>query len=458
MNSRPPLQPPLKRPAAAQRRPYRWILVATAAGSIIGIIGLSRFLPSHAPTQETTEAPVASSADDSGPVVQEPAEAVSDSRTAGVEPDAATDTGRNADTPTRDPDEPIPAEVRQLMSRLATLLVSLKGKSEAARPETLEAWKAGLRDLTAMGAAGIPAILQFMSEGTDAVFSREERAQLGQWSARTGMIQALRQIGGPEAVAAMSQILDKPQTYQEVALLAQSLEDAEPGQHRDQALAIARARLAVATSAPATSGAADVAPLFEVLGSYGKPETAQDLEAAAGHWKYYAMSALAQLPEGAGVPSLIRLAEPNSPGGNRLQALQVLTELAPANEAAREFLIAQASSGGIPAEYWSYLKQPLSGNQYFVADGVLTQYPPVANWADLQTIHINAGNQTLYSIPSSASQTPEGIQRQLAFIDQLSGFAQGPAAQTSLKQSRQVLELRMQRAVAGQPAFTTENP
>jgi hypothetical protein len=97
-------------------------------------------------------------------------------------------------------------------------------------------------------------------------------------------------------------------------------------------------------------------------------------------------------------------------------------------------------------------------SEILVADAVLTQYPPVSNWADLQTIHINAGNQTLYSIPSSASQTPEGIQRQLALIDQLSGFAQGAAAQTSLKQSRQVLELRMQRAIAGQPAFTTENP
>ena len=170
------------------------------------------------------------------------------------------------------------------------------------------------------------------------------------------------------------------------------------------------------------------------------------------------MSALAKLPDGAGVASLIRFAEPNSPGGNRLQALETLTELAPSNEAARDFLIAQAGSGGIPADYWSYLKQPLAGNQYFVADAVLTQYPPVSNWADLQTIHINSGNQTLYSIPSSASQTPDGIQRQLALIDQLSGFAQGAAAQTSLKQSRQILELRMQRAVAGQPAFTTENP
>ena len=439
----------------ADRRAFRWIVVATAAGSVIGIIGLTRFLSLSAPTKGPSEILVASADEEQGPAVPIQSEAESNPSTVKADPSPAANAGVVSAPEGR---AAVPAEVQQLMARLTALLGSLKGKNDAIRPEALEAWKTGLRDLAAMGTIGIPAILQFMGDGTDVLFSRELRADLGQWSARTGMIQALRQIGGPESIAAMSQILDKPQTYQELALLAQSLEEANPGQHRDQTIAVARAQLATAIAAPASSGSPDIAPLFEVLGAYGNTDSAQDLEAAAGHWRYYAMSALAQLPEGAGVPSLIRLAEPNSPGGNRLQALQVLTELAPSNEAARDFLIAQAGSGGIPADYWSYLKQPLAGNQYFVADAVLTQYPPVSNWADLQTIHINAGNQTLYSIPSSASQTPEGIQRQLALIDQLSGFAQGAAAQTSLKQSRQVLELRMQRAIAGQPAFTTENP
>jgi hypothetical protein len=439
----------------AHRRPVRGIIVATAAGTVIGILGLTRFLTPHPPSADPSEILVASADQEQSPAVPIQSEAESAASTVEADPSPAATAGAISDPEARTAD---PAEVQQLMARLTALIGSLKGKNDAIQPEVLEAWKTGLRDLAAMGAAGIPAILQFMTDGTDVLFSRELRTELGQWSARTGMIQALRQIGGPEAIAAMSQILDKPQTYQELALLAQSLEEANPGQYRDQAIAVARAQLATAIAAPANSGSPDIAPLFEVLGAYGNTDSAQDIEAAAGHWKYYAMSALAQLPEGAGVPSLIRLAEPNSPGGNRLQALQVLTELAPSNEAARDFLIAQAGSGGIPADYWSYLKQPLAGNQYFVADAVLTQYPPVSNWADLQTIHINAGNQTLYSIPSSASQTPEGIQRQLALIDQLSGFAQGAAAQRSLKQSRQVLELRMQRAVAGQPAFTTENP
>ena len=455
MNSRPKPQSHQPRQPDTQQRGYRWVVMATIISSVIGILGVTRFLVSPAPTSIPSEITDSSADDVQSPPLPGPPETESNASTLETDPNPALGISQVSEPAAH---KPVPAEVQQVMARLTALLGSLTGKNDAVRPEALEAWKSGLRDLAAMGAAGIPAILQFMSDGTDVLFSRELRTELGQWSARTGMIQALRQIGGPEAIAAMSQILDKPQTYQELALLAQSLEEADPGQYRDQAIAAARAQLATAIAAPTSSGSPDIAPLFEVLGSYGNPDTGQDLEAAAGRWRYYAMSALAKLPDGAGVASLIRFAEPNAPGGNRLQALETLTELAPSNEAARDFLIAQAGNGGIPSGYWSYLKQPLAGNQYFVTDAILTQYPPVANWADLQTIHINAGNQTLYSIPSSASQTPEGIQRQLALIDQLSGFAQSTAAQTSLKEARQVLELRMQRAVAGPPAVITDNP
>jgi hypothetical protein len=106
----------------------------------------------------------------------------------------------------------------------------------------------------------------------------------------------------------------------------------------------------------------------------------------------------------------------------------------------------------------AYLRQPLSGNRYFVADAVLTEYPPVADWTEIQTLHIRTGNQTLHSIPGDASRSPEGIQRHLDLIDQLLGSAQSPLARSSLRSARQVLEERMQRAVAGQPAFLSENP
>ena len=436
--------------------PVRWLVLVTAAGTVMGLITLNRTLPARTPSAETVEIPVESIAETQSP---------SASAVSGTEGQAQTlNPGESGEPRPEDSlsapgdREAISAAAHEKVARLASLM-ALMGKPDGdLPPETLEAWKSGLQDLAGMGASAIPAILQFLGRGTDVAFKSELRDDLGHNSARTGLLNVLRSIGGPEAAAAMSQVLNQTQSYHEVALLAQGLEESAPGEHRDQALAIARQHLAAANTGTVKPGTADLAPLFEVLGTYGTPETAQDLEAAAGRWKYYAMSALAKLPDGAGVPSLIRLAEPGSPGGNRLQALQVLTELAPGNEGAREFLIAQAGRGEIPPEYWSYLKQPLAGNQYFVADAVLTQFPPVSNWADLQTIHINSGNQTLYSIPSSASQTPEGIQRQLALIDQLAGSARIPAAQNTLQQARQTLELRLQRATAGQTPFTTENP
>lgn len=442
-------------PPEPHRPRYRWILLITAAGTLVGLIGWARFAAPRSVPETATEPPGAAVGEATADSRRETPEAAGDAPEPVVDGSPAE---RASSTATPSPGEPIPEEVQKLLDRVVSVMDLLGKTGEPIAPETVESWKNGLRELTALGKSGIPGILRFFTEGRDVPFSQELRAELGHASARTGLIGVLRQIGGAESISAMSQILDNTRSHQELAMLAQSLEEADPGQHREQALAAARAQLAAANSGSASATGADIAPLFEVLGSYGHEETVQDLEAAAGKWKYYATSALGRLPEGAGVPSLIRLAEPNSPGGNRLQALQVLTELAPTHEAAKDFLISQASSGGIPSEYWSYLKQPLAGNQYFVADAILTQYPPVSNWAEIQTVHIQAGNQTLYSIPSSASQTPEGIQRHLSLIDQLTGFAQSPAAQSSLRQARQILELRMQRATAGQPAFSTENP
>lgn len=435
---------------APRPRPLR-IFIATAAGTVVGLVGLTRLSTTEAPARATHPVPEAAAADHSAA----PEDALADLSREAEEPATPRDeTSSNAEAP-------LSEELQASMTRLASALALLTdGGTAGARTTAIREWKSGLQGLGALGSQGIPAILRFLAEGTDLHFGPELRAELGHTSARTGLMQVLRGIGGPEAVAAMGQLLEQTRSYQELAVMAQGLEEADPGMHRDRIRERARAELAAASAAPIDASAepTDAAALFEVLGHYGGAESAQDLEAAAERWKYYATSALARLPEGAGVPSLIRLADPNLPGSQRLQALQVLAELAPANEAARDYLITQTSSGGIHPEHWSYLRQPLSGNQYFVADAVLTEYPPVNDWTDIQTVHIRSGNQTLHSIPSASSQTTDGVQRHLALIDQLLGFAPGGAAQTSLREARQVLEGRMQRATVSAPAFTTENP
>jgi hypothetical protein len=167
---------------------------------------------------------------------------------------------------------------------------------------------------------------------------------------------------------------------------------------------------------------------------------------------------MAQMPEGAGLPSLLKLAEDKASGGARLQALQILTEMAPNQPAAREFLVGQLGNGNIPADYWSYLKTALVGNQYFPTDAVLTAYPNVPDWSEIQTVHIHVGNQNLYSIPTNASQTQEGIQAHLALVDQLLGIATDASIKANLQQARETLQNRFDKNLVSQQPFTTENP
>jgi hypothetical protein len=430
-------------------------LIATATGTAIGLMALSRIatqsLAVPAEPEDPTPMSEAHLAHDGG------------TRTAAPETRAGGDPPQSAETSS----DAMPAEEESQRAELEGILTGLTSLlaafgSEASRDnlslERAEAWRTGLLQLSAQGSRAIRPIRRLLEEGTDLVFDAEFRDAVGHPSARTGLIQALRGIGGPEAAAAMRATLDTTRSPQEVALLAKGLEETEPNLHRDRILEVAQGHLAAAAAAASADSPADVAPIFEVLAHYGRAESAEALESAAARWKYYATSALGGLPEGAGVPALIRLADPRTPGGHRLQALQVLTELAPVNDAARDYLVAQAGSDAIAAEHWSYLRQPLSGNRYFVADAVLTEYPPVADWTEIQTLHIRTGNQTLHSIPGDASRSPEGIQRHLDLIDQLLGSAQSPLARSSLRSARQVLEERMQRAVAGQPAFLSENP
>lgn len=347
-------------------------------------------------------------------------------------------------------------DLEALSAQIQSWMAMIRDTDGLEASEKAKRWQTGLQSLVAKGSASVPAILKFLQAHQDAEFAPEMKELLGYSNARSGFVEALRQIGGPEAIAAMGNTLETAMSPREVAVLAHHLEEASPGQYRDTALRAAQDLLGKATSAEGST--ADVGPLFEVLGRYGNAATAQELESATGRWKYYALSAMAQMPEGAGLPSLLKLAEDKASGGARLQALQILTEMAPNQPAAREFLVGQLGNGNIPADYWSYLKTALVGNQYFPTDAVLTAYPNVPDWSEIQTVHIHVGNQNLYSIPTNASQTQEGIQAHLALVDQLLGIATDASIKANLQQARETLQNRFDKNLVSQQPFTTENP
>ncbi len=374
-----------------------------------------------------------------------------------VAPTASAGASAAVSTPIAAQPAPIPVSLPPLgpvdpaIGALATGLKYLGGTNTVSEA-SVAAWQTNFAKLLQNGAAAVPALRAFLADKTDYAFNQQAWQATGYPSARVAAIDALRQIGGPEAIAAMQELLSTTQSPRDIAVLARNLDGADPGQYREQALAAARNALQAAASG---NSAVDVAPLFEVFQQYGDASTIPDLEKAMGQWRYYATIALANLPDGAGVPSLLRMAEPGTSSGNRLIALEMVAQLAGNNPAARDFLLAQAGANNIGAAVWPYLASPLAGDQYFPVDSAITLYPQLQSWSDLKTTTISAGNQKLYLLPGYQSLSADALNARLDLVDQLLRTATDPAAITALQQARQTLTQRSTRATAQtQPGAT----
>src|SRR5262249_37950705 len=93
------------------------------------------------------------------------------------------------------------AYTRQLVNNLFNLDQGAAGLPKPA--EQVAAWKQNLQQLIQQGAAGVPAIREFLEKNMDLGFGSDGSQMLGYSSARAAMFDALRQIGGPEAGGAL---------------------------------------------------------------------------------------------------------------------------------------------------------------------------------------------------------------------------------------------------------------
>ena len=344
------------------------------------------------------------------------------------------------------PELPTPsAESRQLVNGVWQL-------DPAAGPMTAERaaqWKQNFAQLIQGGSNSVPAIAEFLRLNKDWAFGDADARSLGYGSARTAMLDALVQIGGVEGIGVLGDILQTTAVPREIALLARHLEALAPEQYRAQAVEAARQSLAMAVEKQLEGF--DVAPLFEVIEKYGGPEIVNDLVHATSQWNYYAMLALGNLPEGAGVPSLISLAAvgPDSkqdPG--RLQALQVLAQLASGHPDARAALLEQARADQISANFWPYLSPPLSGDQAHVYDSVLNENLPTLARKSTGSSHINHNNQNFFYAPIGGGLTVEQANQQLALVNELAAVTSNADGLRVLQQTRALLEQRLGRATA----------
>lgn len=301
--------------------------------------------------------------------------------------------------------------------------------SKGITPEQAELWKQEFQKLVKEGASSVPAVREFLAKNVDLGFEGVQGGnQLGAASLRMALFDALKQIGGPEAIGLAAQTLQTTGDPREIAILARNLDQMAPEQYREVALAAAREAMAQAAN---NLQAVDTGPLFEVIAKYGGAGSAGELLQAAGKWNYYGPIALASLPEGAGVPFLAQIAE--DPDGTYRSssrfALQMLAQLAPQYPDAAKSLVEQARAGKVPDTAWYGIASALGGTQMLYGNAQIDPFTPPPTAADPKSYSIPFNRQQYRSYNLSGSWTPDQLQRQIALIDQIRA-ANASAGQT----------------------------
>jgi hypothetical protein len=297
---------------------------------------------------------------------------------------------------------------KQLMSTLTSL--DTNGPISA---EDAQKWKESLQQLVRQGSSSVPAIRDYLAQNQDVSYAGLTGAdQLGFPSLRAGLLNALGEIGGPESTAAMLQILQTSVFPTDVAALAATLQQQAPGQYDGQVLSAVRSQLAQASQDQL--GNVNVGPLFQVLANAAANGTdvTADLQQYSGKWPYYASIELSGLPNGAGVPSLIQMAQDNA-GGNQGVAAQALAQLAPQNSQALTALLSLAQQGQLSDMDLAELAPYLAGRENLLNG---TTSP---SGASIQGLHMANGNQDFSVADLLNSLTPDQVTQRLLVIDQL---------------------------------------
>ena len=174
-------------------------------------------------------------------------------------------------------------------------------------PEQAEALNQKMRAIIAQGQAALPVLREFLARNLDLTFGEANGANTLEFnSLRSGLLEALRLIGGPEAITISREVLRTTGDPGEVAQIARNLESVASGEYRPEIVDAARETLAMAAKGPLPS---DAAPLFRVLQGFDDASALPVLEEAASRFRYYSALALAGIPEGQGVPALMQMAQ-----------------------------------------------------------------------------------------------------------------------------------------------------
>lgn len=323
----------------------------------------------------------------------------------------------------------VPAE--KLIERFA----ALQGITNALTLSQIEMIDQTLKQLTVQGATSIPAIAAYLESLSD--FNLQSHGLLGQPTLRAGLLQALSDIGGPEAVDLIAKTLQNAADPYEIGLTAALLEQHAPGQYRNDVIEAARESLAMAQRGEL--GGRDVAPLFQALQNAGAPEARAQIEGSASNWNYYGVMALAGLQDGSGISTLVQQTQQAgaSDSADTRFAWQMLAQYSGQNAEAQAALLNAAQANSVPASAWPKIITGLTGDQYMYGDP-RTGGERLSAVTGLKTYHIRVGNQNFFSLPLASLNPPDMAARR-SVIDALLRFDLPAETLEMLRQGRNSL-------------------
>jgi hypothetical protein len=320
---------------------------------------------------------------------------------------------------------------RQLVEELA----AISDSRDPITKEQAERFKENLAELVRQGTAAIPAIREFLAKNLDAYYVDYQGGdQLGFATLRAALFDALKQIGGPEAQTAMVEALNTTSLPFEILELAKNLEQEAPGLYREQILKATRESLDMA-EANLIGSNIEVGPLYRVLENYGGG-TAGENVAHTDPSRFQAALALANLPEGQGLPDLIQMAADTTVGASgQMVATEMIAQLAGQNAQAVDALMQMATNGQIRNAVWQRLAPMLAGGEYQPSGPEDAPNAP-------QSPALADGSS--YSLVNRLT-TPDQINQRIALIDRFLGVvAADSSAAAALRHERGLLAAKLQ--------------
>ena len=323
------------------------------------------------------------------------------------------------------------------------MLVHNKENALALMSEDIKEIQDLLQKLIDYGPDSIADIRKFLKSGDDILFEQKVRTNGFNYpSLRLALIDLLSQFGDAEEVElAWAEALNGNLNPMEIEAVSKHLLDLAPDYYQQSIIDAALA--AIHSADDGGLNGQNIGPLFKVVQQFNAEEVLTMLEETRPlWWGQYASLALANLPEGKGIPNLVAFTKDSdfSRDLHSRFALKMLAQAAPEYTSAADALIEIVRNNNIPNAQWADIASLVAGLQQFqIEDVYINTYSTAENYiAPLSVIrHIAytpGGNQNLISVRYSPNvYSEEQREQSLILIDDLLSETSNPVAIRALE-------------------------